>query len=188
MAVRSQTKDKLAFALFTLMKGTPYSQISVSVLCAEAHVERSTYYRNILSKEELVTHRIALIMDEYLTSFVASKQYTFEDYMLALFKTFKANKAVFEALLKNNLGDLLLDSLQHSFDSASGMSEAPLEERYHLCFHVGGIYNYIRLWMCRDTEDTPAQLAHYVKSLFPEDFTPIRLRLMATALHDRANP
>lgn len=185
MTVRGQTKDNLAFALFSLMEDTVYTQISISALCAKAHVERSTFYRNNLSKECLVLHRISLIMNDYLASFLAEEKYAFEDYMLVLFREFEKNRTVFRMLFENDLGELLLVALQRNFDIASGVDEAVIVERYHLCFHVGGIYNYIRLWTQRDMKDSPEQLAEYVSSLFPKDFTPIRLRLLATAQQNK---
>lgn len=180
MVARNQAKDKLAYALFDLMRDTTYSRISVSALCTKASVERSTFYRNFESKSDVVELRILIIMNEYLASFLVGKTYTFRDYMLALFKTFERNEAVFKTLFENNLGDLLLDSIQHSFDLISNVNEASNEERYHLSFHVGGIYNFVKQWVQRGMQDTPEQLTEYATSLFPADFKPIRLRLMAS--------
>lgn len=179
MTSRGEGKRKLADALFKLLGNRPLRSITVSLICSEANTERSTFYRNFSSIEDVARYRLSLIMNEYLDSFIASKKYTFERYMVVLFETYQRNTPILRSIYKNGIGECFLDSLQQTFLEAAGKAELSSEKKYLIAFHVGGIYNYMRLWYERDFEDSPEDLAQGVISMLSKNFKPIRLRLIA---------
>ena len=61
----------VAQALVLLLGEKPYAKISVKEIAERAGVNRATYYRHFETKDDVVRHYYARIMDEYLDRFRA---------------------------------------------------------------------------------------------------------------------
>lgn len=176
---RTPTKDALAYALFDLLREIPYGSVTLSRLAEHAGVNRSTIYRNFGALDEIVLYRIALVLDQCLERFVVSGDCSMTGYLLAIFQVLDSHKEVFAALAKNRLDFLLLDALQAMFEAAAGETELSAAQQYQLSFHVGGVFNHMRLWISCGMSDAPESLADCASTLFSDDFKPLRLQLMS---------
>lgn len=187
-ATSPSTKDLLADALFSLMREQPFSRITVSDIARAAHVNRSTFYRNAPDKESLVHHFVARIMDEYLAAFRRRRDYSFRSYMTTVFNVLKQHECEITAIVENGLGDMLLDGLTMMFEQGAGTRDLPLEKRYHIRTHAGGIYGHIRYWVSRGMEDSPETMADYCCSLFGENFMPFRIQMAVEGVPSANGP
>lgn len=62
-AIRS--KQEITDTLLRLMQTYPYNQITVKQIILEAHVARKTFYRNFLSKDDVLDSYLNHIMFQY---------------------------------------------------------------------------------------------------------------------------
>ena len=64
-----KSKDKIVKSLIELMETHEFEEITVKDISELAEVNRSTYYRNFKSKEDIIKYKLESIMDEYLKEF-----------------------------------------------------------------------------------------------------------------------
>ena len=60
------TKNKIVNGMFELLKTTPFDEINVKDICAQADVSRMTYYRNFHNKKDIIIYRF----DSSFTTFI----------------------------------------------------------------------------------------------------------------------
>lgn len=63
--IAEQSKEKLAKALFTIMKQYDYREITITQIAQEAELSRKTFYRLFKGKEELLDFCFANLFQEY---------------------------------------------------------------------------------------------------------------------------
>ena len=60
-----QVKQDMYKALLRLMRGKPFSSISVSDITSEAGVSRMSFYRNYDAIEDILTEHLREVVEEY---------------------------------------------------------------------------------------------------------------------------
>ncbi|USS93447.1 TetR/AcrR family transcriptional regulator [Fructilactobacillus ixorae] len=108
---REQTRQQIISGLLELMLEKPYAEITVKELCKQAKVSRMTFYRNFHTKEEVIEGQFAMVYATFIQRLVAQKRFAFYDVATTFFTLIKENQLMMEALVQNNLTNLLLDAL-----------------------------------------------------------------------------
>lgn len=78
-------KEYIAEALLLLMNTKDYKDISISEITQKAGVNRSTYYRNFISKEDVVKFSLENILFSYISEFQNTPYTNYKDYLYVIF-------------------------------------------------------------------------------------------------------
>jgi len=165
-------KEYIADSLLILMDKKSYSEISIGEITKRAGVNRSTYYRNFMSKEQIVKFYFNKIISEYLDTINDGD--TFFEYLNKMFSCFYNYKTELMLIYKNNISYLILDALNESF--VAHRKTSFFEEKFRLYYHTGGIYNNFLLWFSEDMKQTPKQMSEMTIKIVPEWVSPALLQ------------
>ena len=69
-----RSKKKITEALLLLMKQYPYTEITVKQILLETDISRKTFYRNFLSKDDVLNSFIDTIFQDYVIAIQQQKQ------------------------------------------------------------------------------------------------------------------
>ena len=163
-------KGYISDSLLLLMAKMDYADITIGEITDKAGVNRSTYYRNFESKEDIVEYYLTThIMYEYLDDYKKSHERSPERYLRTILDCFYRHKNELLLIHKNGLSYLLLNVLNKVFEEKLGQEALTLAERYRQNFHIGGIYNFSHLWFSSGMEETPEIMTKIALSCFPAD-------------------
>lgn len=152
-----KSKDKIVQSLIELMKTHEFEEITVKNISELAEVNRSTYYRNFKSKEDIRKYKLESMMDEYLEEFESKHDRTKEAYIRTILETFLKHEEFLKIIHKQNQSYILQKVLVNYFNNI--LREASKKEMYQVYYHIGGIYNFIICWIENDMKDQPESLA-----------------------------
>lgn len=166
-------KEYISESLMILMAKKDYSDISINEITDKAGVNRSTYYRNFFSKEEIIKFYFSNIMQIYLNDYHKLAIRSFENYMYTLFKHFYNHKTELLLIYKNGLAYLILEELNRIFEESKAGKNINIAAQYNMYFHTGGIYNFYILWFSHNMKETPEELTKIALSFFPDNYKPM---------------
>lgn len=166
-------KEYISESLLILMAKKDYADITINEITNKAGVNRSTYYRNFSSREEIIKFYFSNIMQKYLNEYNKSADHSFKNYMYTLFKHFYQYKTEFLLIYRNGLAYLILDELNRIFEESRVDNKVEIKEQYRVYFHTGGIYNFYILWFSHDMKEKPEELTEIALSFFPDSATPM---------------
>ncbi|MFS0647144.1 TetR/AcrR family transcriptional regulator [Siminovitchia sp. 179-K 8D1 HS] len=107
--IAQKSKKWFIDALLKLMKKQPYKEITVKQLSKEAGLDRSTFYRNFDSKEDILLLHLRDISEEYIDKLRPIYQLDMEKQASIFFEFFNENRSLISLLHQNDLSILLLD-------------------------------------------------------------------------------
>ena len=154
------------------MEGKAYDDISIGEITAKAGVNRSTYYRNFSSKNEIIKFYFNKIIYEYLET--VSKDIAFSEYLLIMFTHFYKYKRELLQIYKNGVSYLILEALNETF-TAFGETNT-FDEQFKRYYHTGGIYNTFLLWFSDDMRKSPKHMSEITISILPDWVSPALLQ------------
>lgn len=166
-------KDYITESLLILMETKPYSDITIGEITKKAGVNRSTYYRNFDSKEDIIKHFFIGIMDSYLKTI--PDNIDMENYLTGMFHAFLDKKRQIMLIYQNNTAYILFDTLNSYFTErvSEKFSTNVFEEKFYLYYHTGGIFNTFLLWFSNDMSPSPEELAKLSVHITPANFRPV---------------
>ena len=152
-----KSKDKIVQSLIELMKTHEFEEITVKDISGLAEVNRSTYYRNFKSKEDIIKYKLESMMDEYIEEFKSKHDKTKEIYIRTILETFLKHDEFLKIIHKQNQSYILQKVLVNYFGDV--LKDTSKKERYQVYYHIGGIYNFTICWIENDMNDQPECLA-----------------------------
>lgn len=176
-AIRS--KNEITDTLLQLMKTFPYSEITVKQIILESHVARKTFYRNFLSKDDVLDSYINNIMFEYVRSLQQLEECQLSSILDIIFSFCMQNQELLFVLRDNGLAHLLLKKWntfipmihnQVVGDNCTMFQTFSSEQvSYIIACNVGAVWNVIMKWIEFNMSDTPENikktLLQYLNSL-----------------------
>lgn len=159
----------VAQALVLLLGEKPYAKISVKEIAERAGVNRATYYRHFETKDDVVRHYYARIMDEYLDRFRALGNPDYRLYLTVMFTTFSEHADGLLAIHRAGLSWALRDALEEAFGFEEVARSAPRDQQFKVSYHIGGIFNNLLLWFEHGMDETPREMAAIAMSYRPAD-------------------
>jgi AcrR family transcriptional regulator len=158
-------KEYIMGAFFLMMEKKEYGGISIGEITAKAGVNRSTYYRNFDSKEDIVKFFVIKIWREYMLVF--DKTVPFKEHLKKLLTNYIEYKREFLLIYKHGLTYLILDVLNDLFKPVSEDKSLTFEERHRIYWYAGAIYNVFLLWLSTGMRESPAKLGALSADLIP---------------------
>jgi AcrR family transcriptional regulator len=160
-------KDYIVQSLLILMKKKPFASISIKEITEKAGVDRSTYYRNFKSKEDIVRFFVKKVWHEY--RLVYDKTTSFKFHLQKLLTCYIKYKKEFLLIHKHGLTHLILGELNDFFKPISGDNTLSVEDRYRIYWYAGAIYNTVLLWFSTDMKESPEELSAMYIALTPNE-------------------
>lgn len=169
-------KDFMVDALILLMRDHTYHSITIGQITSKAGVNRSTYYRNFQSKEEIIKRFYCRILDEGVSRVSAPDTIDLENYLTLMFRTFYEQKDALLSIHGDGLSYLLLDALNRHFSFHRQLEQGSFTDKMPLYYHTGGIFNNFLLWFDCNMEPTPEEFAKAALEVYPADRRPMLLQ------------
>lgn len=162
-AIRS--KKEITDTLLQLMNTYSYNDITVKQIILESQVARKTFYRNFVSKDDVLDAYIDNIMHQYVHSLQQLPDCQLSNILDVIFTFCFQNQELLIKLKDNNLMYLLLHKwnifipMIHnqivSPDHPMFQSFSSEQVDYIIAFNIGAIWNVIMKWIEHDMKETP---------------------------------
>lgn len=167
-------KNYIAQSLLILMERKSLNDISIGEITDKAGVNRTTYYRHFVSKEQIIKYYYTGILSEYLDTLDRSDGTSLEHYLLGLFTHLKKYEKHLLLIYRNGLSFLILDAMNELF--LQKQPHHSFDTEFATFYHTGGIYGTFLLWFSHGMGESPAQLCHASMAALPEHFLPMLLK------------
>jgi len=178
-------------ALLALLDRKDFEYITVSEVCAEAKVNRSTFYLHYENTKDLLDETIRHIIDEFLAYFpveltgiahrfhhVDRENLLFitEEYIRPYLTYVRDNRRVFSTAMKHSdvlaFGEIYRNMFQYIFNPILERFQVPEpQRRYLMMFYLNGINAIVQEWICSNCEDDLEEIGRIIiHCVVPADF------------------
>lgn len=150
-----KTKQALLSTLIHLLESTGLQDISVSQLCKEAGINRTTFYKYYSLPEDVIVEFVETILGKML-SFEQTPPLSLEEHLVMVCQLVYENREImgYYAGIKGELSPLFI---QYALKQRSRMSF--LANPRNL-FIAGGVSSSIMGWVMENFPQSPEALAH----------------------------
>ena len=168
----SQTmKEYISEALLLILQSKEFHSVTIGEITKRAGVNRSTYYRNFDSKEDIIKFFYSQILQCCITD---RNNKNMEEHLISIFQQFLIHKENLLCLHRNNLSYLLLEALNVFFtDRIFSSNTAEIRGMVEIYYHTGGIFNIFLLWFDSNMSIEPSCLVKESIAILPNDFKPM---------------
>lgn len=159
-----RSKKVITESLLLLMKQYPYTEITVKQILLETDISRKTFYRNFLSKDDVLNSIIDTILQDYVNAIQQPQQkYSLIQTLDVIFYFCEKNKELLFILRDNRLLYLLLEKLnalilnehnRYISELQENHLESKLLTEYIIYFNIGAIWNLIVRWIENNMRDS----------------------------------
>lgn len=181
------SKKTITESLLLLMKQYPYTEITVKQILLETDISRKTFYRNFLSKDDVLNSFIDTILQDYVNTIQQQQQnFSLVKTLDIIFDFCERNKEILFILQNNRLLYLLLEKLnllilnehmKYNSELQENHLESQLLTEYIIYFNIGGIWNLIVRWiennMCDSVADIKKSVVFYLSNIGKTDIRDI---------------
>lgn len=158
-------KTYIMEAFILLLEEKSFSEITIKEITKKAGVNRSTYYRNFDSKEDIIIFFYQFILKKCLSN------EDLEGHLTNIFNQFLIYQRELLCLHQNNLSHFLLSVLNSFFIEQMIINgEVDFEKDFALRYHSGGVFNTLLLWFDYKMEIEPKYLVKKSIEILPNNF------------------
>ena len=160
-AVRS--KIEITDTLLKLMDLYPYNEITVKQIILESKVARKTFYRNFISKDDVLESYIDVAMHQYISSLKMISSCKLSNILDVITSFCIQNKDLLFKLKNNNLMHMFLHKWNTfipkihnqvvSPDNVIFKSFSKEQVEYIIAFNIGAIWNVVMKWIDNDMKE-----------------------------------
>lgn len=160
-----RSKKEITDTLLQLMNTYSYNDITVKQIILESKVARKTFYRNFLSKDDVLDAYIDSIMQQYIYSLQQLPDCQLSNILDVIFKFCFQNQELLFKLRDNDLMHLFLHKwnvfipmIHNQIVSPNYPIFQPFSAEqvdYIIAFNIGAIWNVIMKWIEHDMKETP---------------------------------
>ncbi|UOB19567.1 TetR/AcrR family transcriptional regulator [Macrococcus armenti] len=161
--IRSQ--QWLYNSLIMLMKENPFDSITIGEITKNADLDRTTFYRNFDSKEDILNVGISKIKNKYMDVLKNTQSLNMEFLSLAFFKICYEEINLLRLLHSQGLSFLLLNQFNEILPqlhiSVKNKFNYQISEEhliFALYFNTGGFFNILMKWMEGGFEESTQEL------------------------------
>ena len=165
------SSEKIETAFLTLILNHKYEDITISQVCKQAEINRSTFYAHYDDINDLVIKIESKFAQGTASIFNYGERQTHEA-MIEMFTFVKANKHFYKAFLNIPYTTLAerntkIEVLKNIGQKLNIDKSHTIGIFYRASFFGAGIKEMCRLWLERDCQETPEQMA----KLLLEEYT-----------------
>lgn len=154
-----EIRESIVDALFGLLENKDYQDITMAEIADRAGVNRSTCYRNMGSKDGILTSFYESLTDRHLAMYRSMSERKDDDYFRAIFVTYYSEKERLIICQRKGVLHLMIGILEDRMIRASGGGD----DRYSVAYHVGGIYGFLSKWISGGMEEPPEAIIGYAE-------------------------
>ena len=147
----SYVKTEITKTLIKLLNEYDMDDIDIRFLCNEAGVGRASFYRNYSSKQQVILDYASLLIQQWGNDFEANPNSSPFNVFGSLFEHFKKNKKFYTLLYKQNLLDIILETVKEKVGLVPTLSNS---EAYTKAFFSYGLYGWICEWIKRGMKES----------------------------------
>ena len=157
------SSEKIETAFLTLILNNKYEDITISQVCKQAEINRSTFYAHYDDINDLIIKIESKFAKGMATIFNYGERQEHEAFV-EMFSFVKDNKYFYKAFLNIPYVTLAetntkLDVLKNIGKNVNIDTSNTIEIFYRASFFGAGIKEMCRLWLDRDCQETPEQMA-----------------------------
>ena len=171
----TQSKQWLLESFYKLLEEKSFQEISISEISKNAGLDRRTFYRHFISKEELLEQYCQTIISEFTAILLKQGTINKSKVTIAYFSFWGNHLDFLNLLQRDNLLFFLLKELEQLLAITRktvmpGIKESSItkEEHYALAFHIGGFFNLLVKWLSQGAIESPEEMAEIIQTLFPK--------------------
>lgn len=154
-----QSQKHICETMLELLGKMPFDDITITLLCQEAHLVRKTFYRNFETKEDVLICMLDYHVLEYIDELKDHLNCT-EAYVTH-FLNFWYDKYSYLKILQENALFYLLNRLYlhyitniQNILSESGLKSFQQEDGYAMVLYYGALCNTLGYWISRECSDS----------------------------------
>ncbi len=173
------TAIKMDKALISLLERKSFEYITISEICREAHVNRSTFYLHYENTCELLNEAMQYILNSFLSYFTVDIQnfshsklsqlnYITEDYLNPYLSFIKENRRIFSTAISNSkefgFEKIFAKMHQNIFDPILERFHYPTEDRkYVMRYYLSGINAVVNEWIKDDCKKSISNISQIIQ-------------------------
>ncbi|MGI6671717.1 MAG: TetR-like C-terminal domain-containing protein [Christensenellales bacterium] len=165
-----KTKRALVSALFSLLKSTPFTKITVNDICTEALVSRSAFYTHFLDKYDLVLYGLNRLHEQL---FEQSETRSVQEQLRHTLQQVHQDSRMFANLLLAEYDGELMALLRKGFiehlERRAHSATLPQPKNISALFYAAGLAGAILQWVSTGMTYTVEEMAACLGALLPED-------------------
>ena len=150
--------EQLTGAMLELLRERPLADISVSELCEQAGVGRTSFYRNFQEKEDILRTYIYHLFKEWTGRLGDGAP--LDRLILAMFTHFEGRRDFYALLNERGLTGLLKDVI---LELCGFRPDQEAKAAYASAFAAYSLYGWVEVWFRRGMRESAAEMA----ALFP---------------------
>ncbi len=157
------SKFYIVQALFSLMQGREFNEITVTDIVRKAGVGRATFYRYFTSKEDVIRFYFHKTTKEFNMTrrYKARNVDDHKDMITAVMKKLYENKQEFSLIIKAHLEYLYLDFVNENM-AQNFVDESYDENKYLPLCYAGMLYNVSVSWVKNGCQEPIEQVVDAV--------------------------
>ena len=170
---RKNSQEKIERAFVHFLQTKEINEISVTNICKEAKLNRSTFYANYLDVYDLAEKIVQKIENDVFMLYQEERETknNTNDF-LKLFRHIKENQIFYKTYFKLNRDKHFIIQ-QYDTNLSKLMYEDKFID-YHIEFFMAGLNAIVKKWLNNDCKESPEEIDHILKSEyqskhFPQD-------------------
>ena len=170
---RKNSQEKIERAFVHFLQTKEINEISVTDICKEAKLNRSTFYANYLDVYDLAEKIVQKIENDVFMLYQEERETKNNTYdFLKLFRHIKENQIFYKTYFKLNRDKHFIIQ-QYDTNLSKLMYEDKFID-YHIEFFMAGLNAIVKKWLNNDCKESPEEIDHILKSEyqskhFPQD-------------------
>lgn len=167
-----RSKKWFVASLLQLMQEKPFEKITISEIAKRADLDRSTFYRNFDSKEDLLRLYIDDIAKEYVNRLVRIENINMNKVADIFLSLMQEHEIFIVTLKKHGLSNLLLDSFNTYLPQIHEITKEQFPQsisddvlHYALAYNAGGMWNMLMLWIDKQQTNSYKDLLKAFKEI-----------------------
>ncbi len=170
---RKNSQEKIERAFVHFLQTKEINEISVTDICKEAKLNRSTFYANYLDVYDLAEKIVKKIENDVFMLYQEERETknNTNDF-LKLFRHIKENQIFYKTYFKLNRDKHFIIQ-QYDTNLSKYMYDDKFID-YHIEFFMAGLNAIVKKWLNNDCKESPEEIDHILKSeyqskRFPQD-------------------